>query len=170
MSLPHLSSQGTAHQSLREALGRFATGVTVITTRTPQGQAIGLTANSFTSVSLEPPLVLWSLRKSSANLESFRLATHFAVNVLSSHQKDLCHRFSGKVSGDRFDGIALEPSRFSLPLLADSLAHFECVKQHEYEAGDHVMFLGRVENFCQGPGEALIFSAGRLLTATAQPA
>lgn len=148
---------------LRDALGSFATGVTVVTTVTPEGQRIGLTANSFTSVSLDPPLVLWSLKKNSANLEVFRRASHFAVNVLTAEQKDLCFRFASKTDGDRFDGVTLEPSRFGLPLLADSLARFECSTYHEVEAGDHVMFLGRVEAFRKGQGAALIFSGGRLL-------
>lgn len=150
-------------RALRDALGSFATGVTVITTVTPEGHRIGLTANSFTSVSLDPPLVLWSLKKNSANLDVFRRATHFAINVLTSEQKDLCFRFASKVEGDRFDGVALDASRFDLPVLADSLARFECAKHQEVEAGDHVMFLGRVEDFRQGEGEALIFSGGRIL-------
>lgn len=160
---PTPASVPNPHQQLREALGSFATGVTVITTVTATGQRIGLTANSFTSVSLDPPLVLWSLRKNSANLEVFRQASHFAVNVLSQQQKDICHRFASRIEGDRFDGVELEPSRFQLPLLAGSLARFECSRYHEYEAGDHVMFLGRVEDFRKGQGEALIFSGGRLL-------
>lgn len=147
----------------RDALGSFATGVTVITTVTPEGQRIGLTANSFTSVSLDPPLVLWSLKKNSVNLKVFTKATHFAINVLSSEQKSLCYRFASKVDGDRFDGVALEPSAFDLPLLAGSLARFECSKYRAYEAGDHVMFLGQVECFSKGQGEALIFSGGRIL-------
>lgn len=153
----------TAQKLLRDALGSFATGVTVITTVTSEGQRIGLTANSFTSVSLEPPLVLWSLKKNSINLDVFRQASHFAINVLTAQQKDLCFRFASKVDGDRFDGVALEPSRFELPLLADSLARFECSKYHEYDAGDHVMFLGQVEDFSKGHGDALIFSGGRIL-------
>ncbi len=157
------NADASEQKLLREALSSFATGVTVVTTATPQGRRIGLTANSFTSVSLDPPLVLWSLKKNSANLDVFRQATHFAVNVLSSRQKELCFRFASRLEGDRFDGVALEPSRFDLPLLADSLAQFECSAYHEYEAGDHVMFLGRVERFSKGQGDALIFSGGRLL-------
>lgn len=157
-------------RSLRDALGSFATGVTVITATTPQGERIGLTANSFTSVSLDPPLVLWSLRKASVNLEAFRNASHFAVNVLSSRQKALCARFAGRVDGDRFDGVPLEPSRHDLPLLANSLAQFECSMHCAYEAGDHVMFLGKVEHFNRGQGDALIFSGGRLLDGALTPA
>lgn len=157
------AADAATQRALRDALGSFATGITVITTVTPQGQRIGLTANSFTSVSLEPPLVLWSLKKNSINLDVFRQATHFAINVLTAQQKELCFRFASKVDGDRFDGVALEPSRFDLPLLADSLARFECSRYHEYDAGDHVMFLGRVEDFRRGQGDALIFSGGRIL-------
>lgn len=163
MSQSISTSTDSTQKLLREALGSFATGVTVITTVTPEGQRIGLTANSFTSVSLDPPLVLWSLKKNSVNLDIFRNATHFAVNVLSNHQKDICYRFASKVDGDRFDGVQLEPSQFDLPLLADCLARFECSRYHEYEAGDHMMFLGRIENFCKSQGDALIFSGGRIL-------
>ena len=158
-----MSSTTDLSRPLREALGSFATGVTVITTVTPQGDRIGLTANSFTSVSLEPPLVLWSLKKNSANLEAFSGASHFAVNVLTNRQKHLCSRFAGRVEGDRFDGVALEPSPLNLPLLAESLAQFECSTEQVIDAGDHVMLLGRVERFQKGQGEALIFSGGRLL-------
>jgi 3-hydroxy-9,10-secoandrosta-1,3,5(10)-triene-9,17-dione monooxygenase reductase component len=151
-------------KQLREALGSFATGVTVVTTTAPDGRRIGLTANSFTSVSLDPALVLWSLNRRSANLEAFRAATHFAVNVLSAEQQALCWRFARPVEGDRFDGVALAPSKLQLPVLEDSLATFECSKYDQYEAGDHVVFVGRVENFSKGAGDALIFSAGRILS------
>jgi flavin reductase (DIM6/NTAB) family NADH-FMN oxidoreductase RutF len=154
-------------KQLREALGAFATGVTIVTTVTGEGRPIGLTANSFTSVSLDPPLVLWSLSKRSANLESFRGASHFAVNVLSFGQQGLCMRFAQRCESDRFDGVALEDSTLGLPVLQDALASFECAKYDEYEAGDHVVFIGRVENYRKGSGEALIFSAGRLLPAMA---
>ncbi len=151
-------------KKLREALGSFATGVTVVTTVTPDGRRIGLTANSFTSVSLEPALVLWSLNRRSANLEAFRAAGHFAINVLSAEQHALCWRFAKPLEGDRFDGVRLAPSELQLPLIEDSLATFECSKYDEYEAGDHVVFVGRVENFSRGAGDALIFSAGRILS------
>ena len=155
-----------AQKKLREALGSFATGVTVVTTRAVDGRRIGLTANSFTSVSLDPPLVLWSLSRRSANLEAFRGATHFAVNVLSAEQHALCWRFARPpVEGDRFDGVSLQPSAFELPVIEGSLAVFECARYDEYEAGDHVVFVGRVENFSKGSGDALIFSAGRVLSA-----
>ena len=156
-------------REFRAALGMFATGVTIVTTLSAEGLPIGLTANSFNSVSLDPPLVLWSLKKNSANLDVFRRASHFAINVLTSEQKELCFRFASKVEGDRFDGVALDPSRFDLPLLAHSLARFECSKHEELDAGDHVMFLGRVEDFCKGQGDALIFSGGRILDAAPAP-
>jgi len=154
-----------AQKKLREALGSFATGVTVVTTTTPDGRRIGLTANSFTSVSLDPPLVLWSLNRRSANLDTFRCADHFAINVLSAAQHALCWRFARPTEGDRFDGVALTPSRLQLPVIEDSLATFECSKYDMYEAGDHVVFVGRVEDFSKGSGDALIFSAGRILSA-----
>lgn len=164
-AIPCSADALAAQKKLREALGSFATGVTVVTTQAADGRRIGLTANSFTSVSLDPPLVLWSLSRKSANLDAFRAATHFAVNVLSAEQQSLCWRFARPVEGDRFDGVSLQPSAYQLPVIEGSLAVFECAKYDEYEAGDHVVFVGRVEHFAKGSGDALIFSAGRVLSA-----
>jgi 3-hydroxy-9,10-secoandrosta-1,3,5(10)-triene-9,17-dione monooxygenase reductase component len=155
--------------ALREALGRFATGVTIVTTVNAAGQSIGLTANSFTSVSLDPPLVLWSLSLRSANLEAFRAAERFAVNVLASDQHALCRRFAQRLECDRFDGVPLAPSATGLPLLAGALATFECAMHSQHEAGDHIVFLGRVLHFDAAAGDALIFSGGRLLSSAQAP-
>jgi flavin reductase (DIM6/NTAB) family NADH-FMN oxidoreductase RutF len=163
-SAPACVSVADMQKKLREALGSFVTGVTVVTTVPPDGRRIGLTANSFTSVSLDPALVLWSLNRRSANLQAFCTARHFAVNVLSAEQHALCWRFARPVEGDRFDGVRLAASKLQLPVLEDSLATFECSKYDEYEAGDHVVFVGRVENFSKGAGHALIFSAGQVLS------
>lgn len=152
---------------LRAALGQFATGVTIVTTVGPQGQRIGLTANSFTSVSLEPPLVLWSLSKRSASLDTFRNAGRFAINVLASDQQELCRRFAQRMDGDRFEGVALTPSETGLPLIEGTLASFECTTHAQYEAGDHIVFLGQVQHYRAINGEALIFRAGRMLTSAA---
>jgi flavin reductase (DIM6/NTAB) family NADH-FMN oxidoreductase RutF len=153
-----VKAPGAQAAALRAALGQFATGVTIVTTATPEGQRVGLTANSFTSVSLDPPLVLWSLSKRSASLQIFRSAPHFAVNVLSASQQDLC---------DRFEGVALAHSDHGLPVIDGALACFECSTYAQYEAGDHVVFLGRVERHRARDGDALIFRAGRMLSSAA---
>lgn len=154
----------TEAAALRAALGQFATGVTIVTTATPEGRCVGLTANSFTSVSLDPPLILWSLSKRSANLKAFTDAPHFAVNVLSATQGDLCDRFARRAEADRFEGVALSHSDHGVPVIEGALASFECSAYARYEAGDHVVFLGRVERHRATDGDALIFRAGRMLS------
>ena len=150
---PHL-------RSLRDAYGRYATGVAVITTLTPAGAPAGLTVNSFGSVSLDPPLVLWSLMRSSARLPMFRDADRFAVNVLADDQQHLSTRFASRVE-ERFAGIAWEPGLGGVPLLPGCLARFECSTHGHVEAGDHVVFLGRVHRFEHRDGAPLLFFAGR---------
>lgn len=150
--------------ALRAALGQFTTGVTIVTTLAPDGRRIGLTANSFSSVSLDPPLVLWSLSKRSANLEAYRSANHFAINVLSSAQHELCQRFARRNEQDRFSGVALMPSEHGLPLLEGTLASFECEMHAQHEAGDHIVFIGRVTHYRASEGDALIFLGGRMLS------
>lgn len=145
---------------LRRALGRFATGVTIVTTRTADGQLEGLTANSFTSVSLDPPLVLWSLNRTARSLPSFLAAQWFAVNVLGSHQSALSSRFAGS-QGDRFAGLQFETGLGGCPVLEDGIAHFECSVHDRVDAGDHVIFLGRVERMRHRDGEPLLYSGGR---------
>ncbi len=145
---------------LRRALGRFATGVTIVTTCTEDGRLEGLTANSFSSVSLYPPLVLWSLNREARSLASFVAAKWFAVNVLVSHQHGLSARFAGAVA-DKFAGVDYTPGLGGCPVLNDGLAHFECSVFNQVEAGDHVIFLGRVERMRHRDGEPLLFSSGR---------
>ena len=150
-------------RSLRTALGRFATGVTVITTRTPQGKLEGLTANSFSAVSLDPPLVLWSLKQHAPSLKSFLEAGYFAVNVLEAGQVALARHFAVP-RRDKFDGLAFVPGLGGCPLLPGTLAAFECSTHATMDGGDHVIFLGRVHRASHGDGEPLIFSAGRYCT------
>lgn len=130
--------------AFRQALGQFATGVTVITTRAPSGQLIGITASSFNSVSLDPPLVLWSLAHKSASTPVFRSNSHYVVNVLAASQLDLCKRFS-TYKGDRFEGIAHAAGNSGMPVLDGALAWFECHNRSRYDEGDHVIFVGEVE-------------------------
>jgi flavin reductase (DIM6/NTAB) family NADH-FMN oxidoreductase RutF len=154
------------HRALRTALGRFATGVTVVTTRTPDGRIEGLTANSFSGVSLDPPLVLWSLKRHAPSLRSFQASGYFAVNVLAVTQEDIAHHFATP-HRDKFAGIEHTPGLGGAPLLHGTLAAFECSIETTVEGGDHVIFLGRVHRASQRDGEPLIFSAGRYGTHSA---
>jgi flavin reductase (DIM6/NTAB) family NADH-FMN oxidoreductase RutF len=147
-------------QHLRQALGRFATGVTIITTATKGGKLEGLTANSFSSVSLDPPLVLWSLRRSAPSLSSFRDSGCFAVNVLASAQLVLAQHFA-RSSKDKFHTIAFKAGHGGCPILDGTLATFECSLETATDGGDHVIFIGRVHHAAFRDGEPLIFSAGR---------
>lgn len=145
---------------LRRALGRFATGVTVVTTLGSDGRREGLTANSFSAVSLDPPLVLWSLGLRAPSLPGFRAAGHFVVNVLSRDQSALSRHFATP-SPDKFAGIPFLPGLAGCPILADSLAVFECRTETVIEGGDHVIFIGRVVHAHHREGEPLIFAGGR---------
>lgn len=128
----------------RTALGMFATGVTIVTGRAANGGLVGLTANSFNSVSMSPPLVLWSLSQSAASLEAFSTGSHYAINILSSDQQDLARLFSTK-GVDRFAGVAYHLGKAGAPLIDGATATFECFNRSRYEEGDHVIFVGEVE-------------------------
>ncbi len=146
-------------RALRNALGRFATGVTIITTVDAQGAPVGLTANSFNSLSLDPPLVLWSLRRSSPNLPSFSQASHFAVNVLGEGQLDLSRRFAAP-GDDKFAHGAWATGEGGVPLLSGCAAVFECERVAQQDAGDHVLFIGRVRALSEAALPPLLFQAG----------
>jgi flavin reductase (DIM6/NTAB) family NADH-FMN oxidoreductase RutF len=150
---------------LRNALGRFATGVCVVTTCTREGKIEGLTANSFSAVSLDPPLVLWSLRAAASSLGTFKAADHFAVNVLSAAQHKLCRHFATR-KHDKFDGVEHTTGLGGCPLLTGALATFECSMENTMPGGDHVIFLGRVHRAAFDNGAPLIFSAGTYGTHT----
>lgn len=145
---------------LRNALGRFATGVTIVTTCTPQKKLEGLTANSFSALSLDPPLVLWSLRRGAPSLASFLRAGHFAVNVLAAEQWRLSRRFATP-RRDKFAEAEFSTGLGGCPVLAGSLATFECETENIVEGGDHLIFLGRVLRAAYREGEPLLFSGGR---------
>ncbi|MFT7286820.1 MAG: flavin reductase (DIM6/NTAB) family NADH-FMN oxidoreductase RutF [Halieaceae bacterium] len=145
--------------ALRSALGKFATGVTVITTCDEEGKLEGLTANSFGSVSLDPPLVLWNLQKRAKSLPQFSAAGHFAVNVLSHAQSRLAQHFATP-SRNKFAGIQFHNGMGGCPVLPDSLAVIECRNIRHIEAGDHIIFIGEVIRFSENDGRPLIFSSG----------
>ena len=154
----------------RRALGAFATGVTVITTHGP-GEQYGMTANAFSSLSLDPPLVLWSLACTSVNHRAFCGTRHFAVHVLDSRQTALARHFATK-DIDRFGELATEAGLHGLPLLPDYHARFQCENAGCYEGGDHTIIVGRVLRFEEHPGDPLLFYRGSfasVLPATAEP-
>ena len=131
------------NRSLRTALGQYSTGVTIVTCRGVDGQAVGLTVNSFGALSLEPPLVLWSLRLTSSSLAPFDAARHFAINVLAESQVDLARRFAAPMPA-RFEQGAWHDGLGGVPLLASCAATFECEPSSVQDAGDHRLFIGRV--------------------------
>ncbi|MBE7928889.1 flavin reductase family protein [Pseudomonas saudiphocaensis] len=146
----------------RQALGHFATGVTVVTTRTAMGEPIGVTASSFNSVSLDPPLVLWSIGRKAFSYPAFATAEHFAVHVLGDGHADWSNRF-GRASGAKFEGLDYGEGLGAVPLLVGCPARFECRVEHRYEGGDHLIMVGRVLRLEQGGDEArpLLFHRGR---------
>lgn len=145
---------------LRQALGRFATGVTIITCRDGAGEPVGLTANSFNALSLDPPLVLWSLRTESPSLVAFRSAPHFAVNVLGEAQVELSRRFAS-AHPDKFSDGQWSDGLGGVPVLAGCAAVFECEGFDQREVGDHWLFVGRVRHALEAPIAPLLFQSGR---------
>lgn len=144
---------------LRSALGRFATGVTIVTCVDAGGTRVGLTVNSFGALSLEPALVLWSLRSHSPSLPAFASATHFAINVLGEAQIALSRRFASPVADKFAEGIWHIGSG-GVPVLNEAAAVFECEAVSRQEAGDHALFIGRVLRFAGGELPPLVFHAG----------
>jgi len=142
----------------------FATGVTIVTARTPAGVLVGLTANSFNSVSLNPPLVLWSLSQSATSMTALSTGSHYAINILSAGQKELAERFASRRE-DRWLDVAFTEGASGAPLLDGAAATFECFNRSRYEEGDHVIFVGEVERCSHQAGAApLLFHGGRFYT------
>ncbi|MEW5422908.1 flavin reductase family protein [Amorphus sp. 3PC139-8] len=146
---------------LRRACGQFATGVAVVATRSG-GRPIGMTINSFASVSLEPPLVLWSLRNSAHSRTAFARADGFSISILAAPQIDLARRFAGS-HDDPFEGVAIETSS-GLPLISGALAHLVCETRRIHDGGDHQILVGEVTDLAVFGGEPLVFVAGRFAT------
>ncbi len=146
-------------RQFRDGLGRFASGVTVVTARTPDGGIIGMTANSFSSVSMDPPLILWCPAKTSSRYAIFEQAEHFAIHVMSAEQQAVALGFAR--SGTAFDGLDVQINAFGVPLLNDCLARFECQTNALHDAGDHAIMVGRVRSAAFREGEPLIFSQGQ---------
>jgi flavin reductase (DIM6/NTAB) family NADH-FMN oxidoreductase RutF len=146
-------------REFRNALATYATGVTIITAAADDGKPYGLTCNSFASVSLNPPLVLWSLVLYSSSLSVFQNARYFAVNVLGASQQSLANKFA-KSSDDKFAGVDWAPGLGNAPLLVESVANFQCRAVNRYYGGDHVIFLGAVEAYSYNRKEPLLFARG----------
>lgn len=147
-------------QGLRRALSQFATGVTIVTTSGPAGEPIGVTANSFNSVSLDPPLVIWSLSAAARSRQSFETQGHFCVHVLSSGQEDLSQRFA-VCGADKFGGLQWVRGLGSVPMFEEFVARFQCRLTQQFPTGDHIVFVGEVLHFDRRDGRPLVFHGGR---------
>ncbi len=145
-------------RAFRDALGRFTTGVTVVTIDGPNGP-MGFTANSFSSLSMDPPLVLWSLAKAAGRFAHYAAAQHFAIHVLAAEQVDLIQRFHRTGAG--FDGLEHDLNQQKVPLLDKALARFECEQHATHEGGDHLIVVGRVSRVVIQDGAPLVFSKGQ---------
>lgn len=149
-------SSETARE-FRNALGCFATGVTIVTCQTKDGP-LAIAANSFASLSLDPALVLWSPAKTSRRFPPFQTATQYAIHVLTADQADLCQTFAR--DGTAFGDVAWAPGANGAPIIANCLAHFECTQQAVHDGGDHVIIVGQVTTALMNDGAPLVFSKG----------
>jgi flavin reductase (DIM6/NTAB) family NADH-FMN oxidoreductase RutF len=153
------SAEGFNTRELRNALGAFATGVTIITARGRDGRLHGMTANSFSSVSLNPPLVLWSASLYAQSLPAFQESPHFVVNILAYDQIELSNKFA-KQSDDKFLDVDHVIPECGAPVLTGSAAHFECRSEFRHYGGDHIIFIGHVERFAYTDKPTLLFCRG----------
>jgi flavin reductase (DIM6/NTAB) family NADH-FMN oxidoreductase RutF len=156
------SAEGFNSRELRNALGAFATGVTIITTRDRDGKPHGMTANSFTSVSLTPPLVLWSSSLYAQSLPAFQESPHFCVNILAHDQIELSNKFA-KQSDDKFLDVDHIIPESGAPVIVGSAAHFECRNEFRHYGGDHIIFIGHVERFAYTDKPTLLFCRGKYM-------
>jgi len=160
----HAQPPAFSTDEFRAALGMFATGVTIVTARAGNGTLVGLTANSFNTVSLKPPLVLWSLARSAASMAALRTGSHYAINILAASQKHLAERFAMK-NVDRWADVEFAEGVGGAPVLAGAAASFECFNRSRYDEGDHVIFVGEVERCTHAPNASpLLFHGGRFYT------
>lgn len=164
-----MASDDDAQRAFRNALGTFATGVTIATTLGEAGEPIGVTASSFNSVSLDPPLILWSLAKNSQSHRAFAESGHFAIHVLAASQEAMSNNF-GRRGSDKFAEIAWRAGTLGSPILADYAALFECRTRHQYEGGDHVILVGEVVAHDARDVPPLLFHGGRYAERRPRPA
>jgi flavin reductase (DIM6/NTAB) family NADH-FMN oxidoreductase RutF len=151
-----MTCSGQRFPALRRALGAFPTGVTVVTAQPAAGRPVGVTINSFSSVSLEPPLVLWCLAQTAPSRPSFLGASHFAIHVLAQDQAHVSRRFCAQLE-DRFDGLAVAAGLGGAPLLDGVAARFECASRETYTVGDHTVFIGEIERYAHAGLPPLVF-------------
>lgn len=161
------AATGFDARHFRNVLSQFATGVTVITTRRADGSFCGLTVSSFNSVSLDPPLVLWSLARKARSFPAFITSPRYVIHVLSSDQTALAKRFSASID-DRFRGVCFDLSPAGLPIINNVTAWFECQNRNQYAEGDHVIFIGQVERCDMSPQSALVFHEGSFISTNSQ--
>jgi flavin reductase (DIM6/NTAB) family NADH-FMN oxidoreductase RutF len=151
-------------REMRDALGLFPTGVAVITAQAPEGERLGATVSSFNSVSLDPPLVLFSLARTAKAIAAWEAMSHFAVNILGEHQSEISTRFARALT-DKWEGLSPRPAnRIGAPLIRDALAWFECATWARYDGGDHIILVGHVlhlERIAAPSPRPLVFSGGR---------
>ena len=146
-------------REFRNALGAFSTGVTIVTALGPQGEKMGMTVNSFSSVSLDPALILWSIDRGASCFGEFIASSHYAVHILSAEQTALSNLFASR-ENDQFTGLACDKGIADLPLLPDYSACFQCAAEHQYAGGDHVILVGRVLAFCDRGAAPLLYYRG----------
>lgn len=155
--------------TFRETLGLFVTGVTIITTCDTEGRPVGITANSFNSVSLDPPLILWSVGLKARSLPAFQSANHYAVHILRDDQAELSQIFA-KSGTDKFDGLDFAMGPDSIPLLPDCAARLVCTSYARHEAGDHILFIARVLSLiADGQAAPLVYHGGKYATLSDKP-
>jgi len=158
-------SEQKQHRSIRDAFGQFATGITVVTTLDKNGKPVGLTANSFASVSLEPPLVSWCIDKSSKRFNEFADAEYFTISVLTANQEDVSNLFASRSWDESvFNDVNWFEGHHGVPQIPDVSARFHCKTAHLYEGGDHLIIIGAVEDYSSEPKAPLLFSQGEYRT------
>ena len=162
-----MSNSDLQHE-FRNALGSFATGVTIATTLDARGEPVGVTASSFNSVSLDPPLVLWSLAKNSLSRDAFCNSGHFAVHVLAASQEELSNRFA-RSGEDKFAAVKWSKGELGSPVFTNHAALFECRTKHQYEGGDHIILVGEVVSFDARDEAPLLFHGGRYVERRPRP-
>jgi 3-hydroxy-9,10-secoandrosta-1,3,5(10)-triene-9,17-dione monooxygenase reductase component len=155
-----MTTPQNAQKEFRHALGSFATGVTIATTKDSDGNPVGVTASSFNSVSLDPPLVLWSLAKSSLSRAAFCESGHFAIHVLAASQEELSNRFA-RSGEDKFGDVRWSDGQLGSPVFDQHAALFQCKTRHQYEGGDHLILVGEVVDYEARDEAPLLFHAGR---------
>ncbi len=155
-------------QDMRHALSKFATGVTIVTACDAHGQKVGMTASSFNSVSMDPPLILWSVRKNALSAEIFKTTENFSVHILSAGQKELSNQFA-RSGYDKFAGVDHTLDQNDVPLLTGALVRFDCKTWAVYEGGDHWIIVGHVKDLTTTDGDGLVFCNGFYTTTAAIP-